>query len=192
MVARAQTSLIDLTLPDSRWTVVGQTALAAAPDGLWAALRASRLMPLPGRLDGCLLPDSAPAGSVPQARRQDGEATPERGWTAVAERPGQEALFGAVAWTTRPGLEWLPVSPAKFRAFEEPGWIRLGADFRAEERGDGTTTLTLELRAVPTDERSATRLRRFWPVLAPLLSRLVTRQLLSIEETANSIACRPT
>lgn len=56
---------------------------------------------------------------------------------------------------------------ADFRAWREPGTVRVLFAHWAVDRGDGTSELHSEERIEPLDERAARRLRALWRVVGP-------------------------
>jgi hypothetical protein len=57
---------------------------------------------------------------------------------------------------------------ADFRAWDEPGTVRVLFAHWASDCGDGTSELHSEERIEPLDERAARRLRALWRIVAPL------------------------
>jgi hypothetical protein len=57
---------------------------------------------------------------------------------------------------------------ADFRAWDEPGTVRVLFAHWAVDLGDGTSELHSEERIEPIDERAAKRLRALWRVVGPL------------------------
>jgi hypothetical protein len=55
--------------------------------------------------------------------------------------------------------------PEEFRAWEEPGTVRVLLAHWIEHDGDGRSVLTSEARLKPTDRLAALRLRALWMVV---------------------------
>jgi hypothetical protein len=89
------------------------------------------------------------------------------GWGVLGETPGQEIVCGAVTkpWEASPTFRALP--PAEFRAFAEPGYVKIAWTLRADATGSGTSVFVTETRAIATDARSRRRFRQYWSLLSP-------------------------
>jgi hypothetical protein len=138
----------------------------AAPDAVFAAIRSVTLAETPiartlMRLRGMR------AGSVrPLVEEMDAE-----GFAQVAEEPLREVVYAAI------GQPWKPLGGKRahagdFRTFSDPGYAKLGFNFRLENG-----VLSTETRVLLTDERSRKLFRRYWLVIRPF-SGLIRREWL--------------
>ncbi len=83
------------------------------------------------------------------------------------------------------GQPWRPAGgrtarfggPVGFVGFDEPGYVRVAAEFRAVPDGGGCILCT-ETRVAATDARSARRFGRYWSVIAPF-GGLLRRSMLA-------------
>jgi hypothetical protein len=99
------------------------------------------------------------------------------GWDVLAEVPGREIVFGAVAkpWDADPGFR--PVGSAFFAGFDEPGYVKIIWTLRADPAAGGACVFRTETRATATDPTSRARFRRYWALVAPGV-RLIRRAML--------------
>jgi hypothetical protein len=99
------------------------------------------------------------------------------GWDVLAEVPGREIVFGAVAkpWDADPGFR--PVGSAFFAGFDEPGYVKIIWTLRADPADGGACVFRTETRAAATDPASRARFRRYWAFVAPGV-RLIRRAML--------------
>lgn len=158
--------LLSEVLPEYHFRERHQRRIDAAPDAVFAAIRTVTLAETPiarmlMRLRGMR------AGSVrPLVEEMDAE-----GFAQVAEEPLREVVYAAI------GQPWKPLGGKRphagdFGAFAEPGYAKLGFNFRLEEG-----VLSTETRVLLTDERSRKSFRRYWLVIRPF-SGLIRREWL--------------
>lgn len=89
------------------------------------------------------------------------------GWGVLGETAGHEIVCGGVTkpWEASPTFRALP--PADFRAFAEPGYVKIAWTLRADAVGDGESVFVTETRAIATDAGSRRRFRQYWSLLSP-------------------------
>jgi hypothetical protein len=87
------------------------------------------------------------------------------GFVTLRDRP-EELVLGAVGRFWQPAGGLLPIEPAEFRDFAEPGFAKGAIDFQVE-RVDGRTVVTTETRVATTDERARRSFGRYWRVVHP-------------------------
>jgi hypothetical protein len=80
-------------------------------------------------------------------------------------------------WQPRPEFVPGPLGLDEFVAFDEPGWLKYGMEFRLDALGDGRTVVTTTTRCVPTDVAARRRFARYWWVIRPF-SGLVRHDML--------------
>jgi hypothetical protein len=82
------------------------------------------------------------------------------GFSVLGERPGVEAVVGAIG---RPWRVWEPLRRhTDFGRFAEPGYLKMAVGFLAR---DGE--LVTETRVLATDDRARRRFRPYWVVVRP-------------------------
>jgi hypothetical protein len=88
------------------------------------------------------------------------------GWRELARVPDREVVMGAVTkpWESNPTFRGIP--PEQFRAFDEPGYVKIVWTLRAEPRSGGSTFHT-ETRVLATDRDARRRFRVYWAFLSP-------------------------
>jgi hypothetical protein len=158
--------LLSEVLPEYHFRERHERRVDAAPDAVFAAIRSVTLAETPiartlMRLRGMR------AGSVrPLVEEMDAE-----GFALVAEEPLREVVYAAI------GQPWKPLGGKRadagdFRTFSDPGYAKLGFNFRLENG-----VLSTETRVLLTDERSRKLFRRYWLVIRPF-SGLIRREWL--------------
>jgi hypothetical protein len=102
------------------------------------------------------------------------------GWQVLADSPGREIVMGAVTqpWLAR--VEFRGVPPGAFRAFSEPGYVKIVWTLRADPTGAGHSIFRTETRATTTDAAARARFRWYWARFSPgivLIRRFLIRDL---------------
>lgn len=106
------------------------------------------------------------------------------GWLLLGERQGQEIAFGAVGKFWQPVIEWRDVQPSEFRAFNEPGWGKIAANFFVIPYGEGSSLLRYECRTVTTDPVSRRRFMRYWWLIRPFVGHIMRATVSKIKANA--------
>jgi hypothetical protein len=150
---------VDLAVPPSRaWEVVRHEDLGESP--LVRALFAVRT--LPDRLAG--------RTSHELTLRLDDlkSSTAHPGFQVLVEDEGREVVIGAIGKVWHLEIPFVHVSDAEaFRAFAEPGFVKVAWAIRVAPLGEGNTRLTIEVRVDATDADSWTKFRRYFAVVGP-------------------------
>ena len=117
---------------------------------------------LPSRLRG-----KAPAAPIRLRLASEPGALP--GWLLLGQVAGRELAFGAIGrfWTA--DIEWRPVDPADFAAFDEPGWGKIACHLLVRPDGPGRSVLTYECRTATTDHESRHAMGRYWWAIRPFV-----------------------
>jgi hypothetical protein len=112
------------------------------------------------------------------------------GWNTLAEQPGREIVFGAVTqpWVANPVFHGL--SPAEFRNFREPGFVKIAWTLRTDPIGPANSIVSTETRVATTDEVARAKFRRYWAFVSPgtILIRLLA--LRRVRREAEEVARR--
>ena len=89
------------------------------------------------------------------------------GWGVLADRPGQEIVFGAVTrpWESNPVFRSVPA--AEFAGFRDPGFVKIAFTLRADAVGADTSVFRTETRALATDAGARRLFRRYWAMVSP-------------------------
>jgi hypothetical protein len=106
------------------------------------------------------------------------------GWLILGQVPGRELAFGAIGrfWTA--DIEWRPVQPADFAAFDEPGWGKIACHLLIRPDGPGRSLLTYECRTATTDFASRSSMRRYWWAIRPFVGYVLRASLRTIARDA--------
>lgn len=102
------------------------------------------------------------------------------GWRVLAEQPGREIVVGAVTqpWLANVVFRGLP--PDEFRAFQDPGYVKIVWTLRADRVGPAESIFRTETRVTTTDLTARTRFRWYWARFSPgivLIRRVLLRNL---------------
>ena len=86
----------------------------------------------------------------------------------LSSEPPTAVIFGGLlqAWRLRGGARPPELDAAGIREWTEPGWMKVGMEFRLT-RSLGGTRLSTETRAVATDPATKRRFDRYWHVVGP-------------------------
>jgi hypothetical protein len=105
------------------------------------------------------------------------------GWGVLAEVPGREIIFGGVTqpWLANPVFKALP--PDEFKAFHEPGYVKIAWTLRAHPIGASQSVAFTETRVATTDPLARAKFRRYWAFLSPgiILIRRIALRLVKTE-----------
>lgn len=109
-------------------------------------------------------------GAAPQTRPSgDGllQETLGLGWGVLADVPGTEIVMGAVTQPWLANVAFRAVPPDEFRAFAEPGFVKIVWTLRADALGPRDTMFRTETRVVTTDDGARRRFRWYWARFSP-------------------------
>ena len=89
------------------------------------------------------------------------------GWGTLSEIPGRQVVMGAVTQPWMADVVFRPLPSHEFRAFDEPGFVKIIWTLRADPIGDHASVFRTETRAMPTDALARARFRRYWSFASP-------------------------
>ena len=98
------------------------------------------------------------------------------GWRVLAEKPGREIVVGAVTQPWLPNVVFRGLAPEEFRAFREPGYVKIIWTLRADPVGDTESIFRTETRVTTTDPTARAKFRWYWARFSPgivLIRRLL-------------------
>jgi hypothetical protein len=75
--------------------------------------------------------------------------------------------MGAVTKPWEANVEFRPLAPDQFAAFNEPGFVKIAWTLRADAKSATDSVFRTETRAVATDAMARTKFRRYWSLLSP-------------------------
>jgi hypothetical protein len=108
------------------------------------------------------------------------------GFLLLAAEPNREIVVGTAVLAP---ADWQPmrrVIPADFKALDEPGFALATMNFRIEEAGANSCTVTTETRVYATDTASQRKFAQYWRVIYPgsaLIRRMWLRAIKKRAET---------
>jgi hypothetical protein len=102
------------------------------------------------------------------------------GWGILAETPGREIVAGAVTQPWLANVVFRALPPDEFRAFQEPGYVKIVWTLRADPAGASESIFRTETRVTTTDRTARARFRWYWARFSPgvvLIRRVMLRRL---------------
>jgi hypothetical protein len=103
------------------------------------------------------------------------------GWRPLVEEPGREIVMGAVTQPWKANVTFRGLAPEVFKAFREPGYVKIAWTLRADPVASGSGTLFLtETRVLATDPDARARFRWYWARFSPgivVIRKLLLRQV---------------
>jgi hypothetical protein len=165
---------LDDWLPDPVVRTRHRRRAAAAPDELWQAARGVRIGETGtlGRLVRWRMPGTSPQQTFAGLLSEYPFMVLDQG-----ERWSVSGLCGRI-WTLN--RDYPPLSgPEEFRAWTEPGTVRVVFGHWVEPVGDGRSEILSEARVAPVDRAAELRLRSLW-VLVGVFERLIGAESLAL------------
>lgn len=89
------------------------------------------------------------------------------GWRVLDDITDRAVVFGAVTRPWEADAKFRGVPPEDFRAFDEPGCVKIAWTLRADPLEGGGSMFRTETRAVATDRRARARFRKYWAFASP-------------------------
>ncbi|MGE5178980.1 MAG: hypothetical protein ACM3PF_07820 [Bacteroidota bacterium] len=89
------------------------------------------------------------------------------GWGLLAEVPGRALVFGAVTRPWEANVKFHPLPPARFAAFQEPGWAKIVWTLEVDPAGPDASVFRTQTRVATTDPVARKRFRQYWATLSP-------------------------
>jgi hypothetical protein len=108
--------------------------------------------------------------------------TTSLGWRVLAEEPGREIVVGAVTQPWLPNVVFRGLAPEEFRAFQEPGYVKIIWTLRADPVGESESIFRTETRVTTTDQAARTKFRWYWARFSPGII-LIRRVMLGLIKT---------
>ncbi|MEQ1908333.1 MAG: hypothetical protein ABMA15_05895 [Vicinamibacterales bacterium] len=102
--------------------------------------------------------------------------TTSLGWRVLAEKPGREIVVGSVTQPWLPNVVFRGLAPEEFRAFQEPGFVKIVWTLRADPVGESESVFRTETRVMTTDPTARRKFRWYWARFSPgivLIRRLM-------------------
>ena len=89
------------------------------------------------------------------------------GWGVLAETAGREIVMGAITQPWQADVTFVPLDPAEFAAFREPGYVKIVWNLRVDPDGPDRAIFHTETRAIATDATARARFRNYWAFVSP-------------------------
>ena len=118
--------------------------------------------------------------------------TTSLGWRVLAEKPGREIVVGAVTQPWLPNVVFRGLAPEAFRAFREPGFVKIVWTLRADPVSQSESVFRTETRVMTTDPTARTKFRWYWARFSPgiVLIRRLMLGLLKTEAERRALEAR--
>ena len=175
---------LDHVIPAPALVETDEIDLAATPSRVWELVRHGNLgeSPLVHALFAVrTLPDRVALREAPELTLciDDMKSSTERpGFQVLADDDGREVVVGAIGKVWHLEIPFVHVrDAAEFRAFAEPGFVKVAWSLRVAPLGDSDTRLTMEVRVDATDADSWSKFRRYFALVGPG-SHFIRRSLL--------------
>jgi hypothetical protein len=101
------------------------------------------------------------------AARSVVEVTKALGWVVLADMPGHEIVMGAVTRPWDADVVFRGIPSEQFRAFDEPGYVKIVWTLRADAIGQRSSVARSETRAIATDRSARCKFRWYWARFSP-------------------------
>lgn len=114
------------------------------------------------------------------------------GWAVLAGTPQREIVMGSVTQPWHQQVIFHPLEAPLFRAFKEPGFVKIAWTIRADADARSQSRLSTETRVSTTDPSARRMFRRYWSFFSPgivLIRRILLRQ---VKREAERLAARRT
>lgn len=108
--------------------------------------------------------------------------TTSLGWRVLGETPGREIVVGAVTQPWLPNVVFRGLEPEEFRAFHEPGYVKIVWTLRADPVGESESMFHTETRVMTTDSTARMKFRWYWARFSPGIV-LIRRVMLGLLKT---------
>ncbi|HKU44055.1 MAG TPA: hypothetical protein VJR89_38105 [Polyangiales bacterium] len=176
-------STLDELIPKPRLLEIDEVTTAATPATALEIARHFDLASSP--LVGALfwlrtVPERLASGqslATPPDLRLDAIGRAGEGFHVLEDAPDR-LIVGAIGRFWQSTIEFAPVSPREFAAFDRPGWGKVAWELRSEPVGAGSR-LVFELRVTATDDESWHAQERYFRLIGPF-SRFIRRHELQL------------
>ena len=162
--AHQSDDLLDLFLPDYDVIERHQTRVRAPAAITLAAAREQDLAASPA-IRAIFRARELLLGAAPDERFQPRgliRQVQSLGWLVLAERTDREIVMGAVTRPWEPNVTFRGVSPEEFAAFDEPDYVKIVWNLRADPLGACESLFRTETRATATDAAARAKFRWYW------------------------------
>ena len=106
------------------------------------------------------------------------------GWRVLAEKPGREIVVGAVTQPWMANVTFRGLAPDEFRAFHEPGYVKIVWTLRADPVGSSESVFRTETRVATTDAAAREKFRWYWARFSPGIVMIRRAMLGSLKREA--------
>jgi len=108
------------------------------------------------------------------------------GWCILAETADREIVLGAVTQPWMPNVVFRGIPPAEFRAFREPGYVKIVWNLRADPLGDAHSMFRTETRVSTTDDAARVKFRWYWARFSPGIALIRRAMLPAVKKDAEA------
>jgi hypothetical protein len=183
---------LDDVIPEPRYRLFQHRLVSAPPDVVWEELHRVTMASLPlGRaLEGArLLPARIAGRSVPAlGPRSFLDVMPIP--TLFSDGPNVEIAAGlSQAWRLLGGPTPPDLDAVALREWDQPGWIKVGMEYRLEAVSSGTL-VSIDTRVVAVDSKTQRVFSIYWFVIRASSAAIRREFLRTIARRAESVVAR--
>lgn len=113
------------------------------------------------------------------------------GWCLLAEEPGRELVFGAIAQPWKPNPAFIGMPAEQFVRFREPDYAKIAFTLRVDPIDDSRSRAQTETQVKTTDAKSRAKFRRYWALLSPGMELIRIVLLAQLKAEAESRVTAP-
>ena len=133
-----------------------------------------------------LLLGASPAATTPQSGLL--AQMTAIGWRVLAEVPDREVVVGAVTQPWMPNVVFRGIPPEEFRAFREPGYVKIVWNLRVDQVTETLSVFRTETRVVTTDDEARSKFRWYWARFSPGITLIRRAMLPAVKRDAEALA----
>ena len=110
------------------------------------------------------------------------------GWCMLAEIPDREIVVGAVTQPWMPNVVFRGIPPEEFRAFREPGYVKIVWNLRADpcQVSETHSVFRTETRVITTDDEARAKFRWYWARFSPGITLIRRAMLPAVKRDAEA------
>jgi hypothetical protein len=110
------------------------------------------------------------------------------GWRVLAEVPDREVVVGAVTQPWMPNVVFRGIPPEEFRAFREPGHVKIVWNLRVDQVTETLSVFRTETRVITTDDEARSKFRWYWARFSPGITLIRRAMLPAVKRDAEALA----
>ncbi len=183
-----RTSLLDEAMPQYEFVEHHRMRVRASADGAYSALQAVTVdelaaYPMLMKVRSAAMGRSWSRPTGPSPAITAIFSDPRSGYMLL-QRNEREMVFGGIGAVRPAGEKPSPSSLGAFATFDRRGWVKVAFNLKAEDAGNGWTTLSTETRLHALDPESRRATAAYWRLIYPGSGMLRTMWLQAARDRA--------